>query len=170
METPKSPIGRYISRKAYDSHETAPVPWLVASSVLTKRLTCVAASPMVPGPISRSTRRSPGSRKSRTKRYRNPSRHSGGHCTSTWSAPPSSAAIAIAMMGARPTDGISGTRTNAQTIVAMLNIAGASAGTKKWCSELSMPITAAATATMGRNGSIIRVSRIVSSSLPGTRL
>ncbi len=26
IETPKSPIGRYISRNAYDSHDTAPVP------------------------------------------------------------------------------------------------------------------------------------------------
>ena len=33
-----------------------------------------------------------------------------------------------------------------------------------------MPITAAATATIVRNGSISRVSRMVSSSLPGTRL
>ena len=49
METPKRPIGRYIRRNAYVSHDTAPVPWLVASSVLTKRFTCVAASPIVPG-------------------------------------------------------------------------------------------------------------------------
>ena len=33
------------------SHDTAPVPWPVASSVLTNRFTCVAASPIVPGPI-----------------------------------------------------------------------------------------------------------------------
>ena len=45
------------------SHDTAPVPWLVASSVLTNMLTCVAAMPMVPGPISITTSRSPRSRR-----------------------------------------------------------------------------------------------------------
>ena len=51
---------------------------------------------------------------------------------------------------------------------ATLNIAGASAGTKKRPSAFSMPIAATATATSGRNGNISRVSRTVSSNLPGT--
>ena len=53
-DTPMMPIGRYISRNAYESADTAPsVP--VASTVLTNRLICAAATPMVPGPISTST-------------------------------------------------------------------------------------------------------------------
>ena len=63
---------------------------------------------------------------------------------------------------------MSGTRANAQTIVATLYIAGDSAGMKNRCSELSIPIHAAATATNERNGSMIRVSSTVSSSFPGT--
>ena len=38
--------------------------------------------------------------------------------------------MAIAMMPGSPNDGMTGTRTSAQTIVATLNIAGESAGTK----------------------------------------
>ncbi len=53
-------------------------------------------------------------------------------------------------------------------MVATLNIAGDSAGMKNRWSEFSMPITAAAIATNVRNGSMIRVSRTVSSSFPGT--
>ena len=43
------------------------------------------------------------------------------------------------------------------TITATLNIAGDSAGMKKWPSELSIPINTAATATSVRNGNTIRV-------------
>ena len=39
IETPNRPIGRYIRRNAYVSHDTAPVPWLVAISVLMKMFT-----------------------------------------------------------------------------------------------------------------------------------
>ena len=66
IETPNKPIGRYISRKAKPSHDTAPVPSPVASTVFTNTLICVAAMPMVPGPIKRSTRCRPSSRKSST--------------------------------------------------------------------------------------------------------
>ena len=76
--------------------------------------------------------------------------------------------MAIAVMGARPSRGMTGTSRIAHRMLATLNIAGDSAGTKKRSSELSMPISAAATATSVRKGSMIRVSRIVSSSLPGT--
>ena len=41
---------------------------------------------------------------------------------------------------------------SAMTMPATLNIAGDSAGTKKWPSEFSMPISTAATATSVRNG------------------
>jgi hypothetical protein len=69
IDTPKRPIGRYISRKAYSSEATAPVPSPVASVVFTNRFTWVAASPIVPGPIKTRIRRSPGSRQSITGRY-----------------------------------------------------------------------------------------------------
>ena len=49
-----------------------------------------------------------------------------------------------------------------------MNIAGESAGMKNRCSEFSIPIIATATATVVRNGSMIRVSSVVSSSFPGT--
>ena len=57
-------------------------------------------------------------------------------------------------IGGSPKRGISGTIANAHTIVAMLNIAGESAGMKKRRSELSMPIIATEAATVVRNGSI----------------
>ena len=53
-------------------------------------------------------------------------------------------------------------------MVATLNIAGESAGTKKRCREFSIPIIATATATVSRNGHITRVRLAVSASLPGT--
>ena len=56
----------------------------------------------------------------------------------------------------------------AMTIVATLNIAGDSAGTKKWPSAFSMPMNTAASATSVRNGSMIRAISTVSSNLPGT--
>ena len=49
-----------------------------------------------------------------------------------------------------------------------LYIAGANAGMKNRCRAFSMPMNAAATAISSRNGMLIRVSAIVSSSLPGT--
>ena len=42
------------------------------------------------------------------------------------------------------------------TIVATLNIAGDSAGTKKWPSAFSMPMNTAASATSVRNGAMMR--------------
>ena len=63
---------------------------------------------------------------------------------------------------------MTGARPIVQTIVPTLNIAGDSAGMKNRCSEFSMPMRAAATATSVRNGNITRVSETVSSSLPGT--
>ena len=76
--------------------------------------------------------------------------------------------MAMAVMAGRPRPGISGTRRIAHTMFATLNIAGDSAGMKKRCSEFSIPMTAAASATNVRNGSINRVRNTVSSSLPGT--
>ena len=49
-----------------------PVSVQVASSVLTNTLTCVAARPTVPVPSNVRMRRSPGSRQSISRRYRNP--------------------------------------------------------------------------------------------------
>ena len=59
-------------------------------------------------------------------------------------------------------------RPTVQTIELTLNIAGDTAGMKKWCSALAIPMNAAASATNVRNGSMMRVSVTVSSSLPGT--
>ena len=42
------------------------------------------------------------------------------------------------------------------------------AGTKNRCSEFSMPIIAAATATIVRNGNMTRVNVTVISNFPGT--
>jgi len=78
-ERPKSPIGRYITRKAKFRHDAAPSPWLVASMVLTRMLICTAASAIVPGPISTRTSRSRESRQSMRGRKRNPSRRRPGH-------------------------------------------------------------------------------------------
>ena len=78
------------------------------------------------------------------------------------------AAIAMPATGARPTLGMNGTSAYAQTIVATLNIAGESAGTKKRFNEFSMPIMATATAMVVRNGIMICVSCTVRASLPST--
>ncbi len=61
---------------------------------------------------------------------------------------------AIATIGSMPRRGASGTKITAHAIVATLNIAGDSAGTKKRCSALSIAISTAATATIPRNGNI----------------
>ena len=76
--------------------------------------------------------------------------------------------MAGAMMIGHPSIGITGARPRVQAIEPTLNIAGEIAGMKNRCSEFSMPISAAATATSMRNGNITRVSVVVSSSLPGT--
>jgi acetaldehyde dehydrogenase (acetylating) len=83
--------------------------------------------------------------------------------------PPSSVPIAIARMSGHPMARMTGTSVTAQRIVARLNVAGDNDGMKNRCSEFSIPIMAAATATVVRNGSITCVSSVVSSSLPGTR-
>ena len=49
-----------------------------------------------------------------------------------------------------------------------MNIAGESAGRKNRCNAFNIPITATATATVVRNGIMIRVSCVVSASFPGT--
>jgi hypothetical protein len=54
------------------------------------------------------------------------------------------------------------------TIIPRLRNTGASAGTVKRRTALSMPIAAAASATNRRKGSMSRDSVMVSSSLPGT--
>ena len=76
--------------------------------------------------------------------------------------------MAMPRIGSRPKRGIAGTSKSALPITPTLNMAGESAGVKNRLSELSMPITAAASATRVRNGSMIRVRVTVSSSLPGT--
>ncbi len=86
----------------------------------------------------------------------------------SWARPPISVATATTTIGATPRAGASGTNTTTMPIVARLNIAGDSAGTKKWPSAFSIPINTAASATRVRNGTMIRASRMVSSSLPGT--
>jgi len=63
---------------------------------------------------------------------------------------------------------LTGARPIVQTIDPTLNIAGDIAGTKNRCNELSIPISAVATATSARKGNMMRVSETVSSSLPGT--
>ena len=55
-ETPNSPIGRYISLNEKLSHDTAPVPWLVASSVFTNWLIWTAASPRCSAPSAAAPR------------------------------------------------------------------------------------------------------------------
>ena len=66
--------------------------------------------------------------------------------------------MAMAVMRDCPNRGMSGTRASPHAIVATLNIAGDSAGTKKWCSAFSMPIATTASTIVSRNGSITRVS------------
>ena len=61
------------------------------------------------------------------------------------------------MIGCTPSEDANGINASDITITATLNIAGESAGMKKWPSELSMPISTAATATSVRNGKMIRV-------------
>ena len=64
----------------------------------------------------------------------------------------------MATMGVMPSAGAIGTRSNPQRIVATLNIAGDSAGMKKRCSALSIPMSTAATVTIVKNGNMMRVS------------
>jgi hypothetical protein len=59
--------------------------------------------------------------------------------------------------------------TAAQAMVTRLNIAGAAAGIPNRPCALSIPMASAAKETMGRNGSMIRVSVIVMSILPGSK-
>ena len=71
--------------------------------------------------------------------------------------PPTSVAIATMVIGCTPSAGANGISASAITMPATLNIAGDSAGTKKWPSEFSIPISTAATATSVRNGNTMRV-------------
>ncbi len=72
-------------------------------------------------------------------------------------------------MRGQPSRGINGTSVKAESTVAMLNIAGDRAGMKKRPSALSMPIITTASAIIVRNGSMMRVSSVVSSNFPGIR-
>ena len=65
--------------------------------------------------------------------------------------------MATMVIGMTPSCGAIGINASDITMVATLNIAGDSAGTKKCPSELSIPINAAATATSVRNGRTMRV-------------
>ena len=76
--------------------------------------------------------------------------------------------MAMAVIAGSPKRSMIGITANAHTIVATLNIAGESAGMKNRRSEFSIPIMATAAATVVRNGSMILVNVVVSSSLPGT--
>ena len=76
--------------------------------------------------------------------------------------------MAGATMRGSPMRGMTGTSPIVHRIDPTLNIAGETAGIKNRCSEFSMPISAAASATIVRNGNMMRVSITVSSSLPGT--
>ena len=76
--------------------------------------------------------------------------------------------MAMPLIGFRPNRGITGAIAIALKIDATLNIAGESEGMKKRRRELSIPIIAAAIASVLRKGSMIRVNRVVRASLPGT--
>ena len=65
-------------------------------------------------------------------------------------------ATATITMGRMPSEGANGMSATAITIVATLNIAGESAGMKKWPSAFSIPMNTAATATSVRNGAMMR--------------
>ena len=72
-----------------------------------------------------------------------------------------------------PTATFSGAKPKAQnprppTMATTLKSAGANAGMRNRDSALSIPIATAANDTMGRNGSMIRVSFTVMSVFPGT--
>ena len=70
-------------------------------------------------------------------------------------------------IGWRPNAGITGAMASALKIDATLNIAGDSDGMKNRRIEFSIPIMAAATASIVRKGSMMRVRSVVSASLPG---
>ena len=74
----------------------------------------------------------------------------------------------MARIRGSPSDSHTGTSVTPPTIMIRFNIAGARAGTANSPRALSIPITAAARATAGRNGSITRVSSTVRSIFPGT--
>ncbi len=166
--TPNTPIGSCMMRNAYHSHDTLPCWSRLAIWVLTSRLSWVAASPIVAGTMSVATRRTPGCQVGRSKRSRKPSDARAGSWKPNWSSPPSSTPIAMARIAGWPSAVQAGISATPNTIMPRLSMVGASAGTANRPRALSIPIAAAASATTGRNGSMTRVSRTVSSILPGT--
>ncbi len=134
--------------------------------LLTKMFTWTAARPTVAGAMSRPIWRSPGSPGAHSGRKRKPSRRSDGTWTRNCASPPASVPNAqprTTWSAPRPIR----YRTAAQRIATALKRAGESAGMPKRPSALSIPIATAAKDTSGRNGIITRVSRTVSSALPG---
>jgi len=143
----------YISRNHRSATRRRPGPWLVARTVLTKRFTCVRQ-----GRWSRAHEqqhaaqcgiravRTPGPPESLAPRR--------GPLNRDLPESAASAASAIAMIGGHPRRGISGTSTNVPTIVATLNIAGATARARNCDAASSACHGAAATAIMVRNGSV----------------
>ncbi len=70
MATPNIPSGNCIKRNALLSHDTAPLPWLLAKDVFTATLTCTALAAITAGPIRRRMVRTPGSFHPKSKRKR----------------------------------------------------------------------------------------------------
>ena len=139
-----------------------------AKMLLTKMLTCTAASPTVAGAIRRADRaQRPGRAGAHSGRKRQP-RLPQRRAPAPRTAPGRRAACrspsrATTCSGGRP----SAHSNAAHAIVTTLNSAGESAGTPKRSSAFSIPIATAAKDTSGRNGIMTRVSRTVSSALPG---
>jgi hypothetical protein len=113
---------------------------------------------MVPGPISSSTRCSPSSFNIENGLIPKPFFAQGRPLgVASCPTPPTSVAIATIVIGCKPIESANGISVSDITITATLNIAGDSAGMKKWPREFSMPISTAATATKVRNGKTRRV-------------
>ena len=117
------------------------------------------------GAISRPISRSALSWGAHSGRKRQPDRQSDGTWTANCASPPTSVPTAhprTTCSGGRPI----AHRTAPQATVITLKSAGERAGQPKRSSAFSMPIATAAKETRGRNGIMIRVSRIVSAVFP----
>ncbi len=119
------------------------------------------------GNMRNAMRRTPGCVSNGGHAGRKPSFHSSGNCTSSCRSPPSSTPTAMARIVGWPMARNTGMNARPPAIMPRLRNIGASAGTEKRRSAFSMPIAAAARATIRRNGSMTRDSRMVSSTLPG---
>ena len=109
-----------------------------------------------------------GSRKETTAVQRYPCERRAGIWIASCPSPPRSAPIAIPTIGSNPNRGQSGAIRYPDAISAMLSMVGAMAGMKKTRRVLRNPMTAAEIETRTRNGVMIWVMSVVSSSLPGT--